>query len=88
MTVAEASVIFRYWEDHPPPYQVIDIIARILGWKGMPKQAPQQETNVANDLLQAGMVATDVPVHAGLGEPILDFEQLRRHYAEKRAARG
>lgn len=34
MYLDEAEEIFGYWQEHPPTYQMVDLIARMLGWEG------------------------------------------------------
>jgi hypothetical protein len=78
MTLAEAGEIFRYWEANPPPYLILQAIARLMGWQppaSSPAQPAARETApeaVLSDLaamrppglavMQAGQIAMPPPV--------------------------
>jgi hypothetical protein len=34
LTLADCERIFHYWDENPPTYLMVQIIARMLGWKG------------------------------------------------------
>ena len=77
MTLAEAGEIFRYWEDNPPPYLLLQAIARLLGWQ------PHADPRAAADAL-AGLAATPPPglavmpaIQIAMPQPILDSAALR-----------
>jgi hypothetical protein len=75
MTLAEAGEIFAYWAENPPTHVMVQIIARILGWK---PSVPADDTNVA-ELMAApppGIAITpggtlDMP------QPVFDRDALR-----------
>jgi hypothetical protein len=85
MTLAEAGEIFRYWEDNPPPYLLLQTIAHLLGWQ------PHAEPRAAADAL-AGLAAMPPPGLAvmpasqiAMPPPILDPAALRaRNHARSR----
>lgn len=80
MYLAEAEEIFRYWERHPPPYQMISIIAQMLGWK---PRGRGSEVPGGVDLARAGLAAKR-DLHDGFGhDVILDFEELKRKHQRK-----
>ena len=86
MTLAEAGEIFRYWEDNPPPYLLLQAIARLLGWQ------PHAQPRAAADAL-AGLAAMPPPglavmpaTQIAMPPPILDPAALRaRNHARARA---
>jgi hypothetical protein len=78
MTLVEAGEIFRYWEANPPPYLMLQAIARLIGWQppassrtqpAAPETAPE---TVLGDLaamrppgiavMQAGQIAMPPPI--------------------------
>jgi len=73
MYLSEADEIFGYWEQSPPTYQLVDLIARMLGWEGPARQAgePPPMPEIPVDFAEAIGRAAGVPT------PIVDLEAMR-----------
>jgi hypothetical protein len=73
MTLAEAQLIFDYWAEQPPPYLMVQAIARMLGWK------PAETASSSGDLLAAPPPGLTVTSEADIGvpAPVFDIEALR-----------
>jgi hypothetical protein len=82
MTLAEAGDIFDYWREHPPVHLMVEIVARMLGWK--PPAAP-----VADDTAPLAPPPGIVVARAGLGMPApqLDLETMQARNRALAAAR-
>jgi hypothetical protein len=85
MTLAEAGEIFRYWEANPPPYLILQAIARLLGWQP-PASSPTQSAapDTAPDTALADLIAMRPPglavmqaAQIAMPPPILDPAGLR-----------
>src|SRR5262249_50060967 len=74
MTLAETEQIFAYWREHPPVYLMVEVIARLLGWKP-PEPAPP----TFDQLLAAPPPGLAVTADGALGmpAPVLDIDTLR-----------
>ncbi len=74
MTVAEAGQIFDYWAGNPPVHLMVQIIARMLGWKPAGDGVPALGEIIA-------MAPPGLSVAAGgdigMPAPVLDIETLR-----------
>ena len=83
MTLAEASEIFGYWAEAPPPHLLLQAIARLLGWSPAPPPAPGPAT--FDDIAAAPPpgLALVRGADPAMPAPILDPEILR---ARNRAA--
>jgi hypothetical protein len=89
MTLAEAGEIFRYWEDNPPPYLLLQAIARLFGWQPAHSSAQAAPETALDDLATAPppglavMPATQI----AMPPPIFDLETLRtRNHARAAGA--
>lgn len=78
MYLSEAEEIFAYWDRSPPVYQVVSLIAQMLGWK---PQKHREVEPVDMAALAAAGFGEAASVNDGLGAAILDFEELKRKYA-------
>jgi len=75
MTLAETGEIFRYWEDNPPAYLMLQTIARMLGW--VPRPAPAR-TPPIEEFAAAAAPGLVVARGGALGMPApLDLDALR-----------
>ncbi|HWB50173.1 MAG TPA: hypothetical protein VG651_13765 [Stellaceae bacterium] len=74
MTVAEAEEVFAYWAENPPAHLMLQIIARMLGWK--PATATSPDVAEIAAIAPPGLAVT---TRGGLGmpPPVLDIEALR-----------
>ena len=74
MTLVEAGEIFDYWAEHPPGHVMLQVIARMLGWKPAVPAAP-----ALGDI--AAMAPPGLAVAAtgdlGMPAPVLDVDELR-----------
>ena len=79
MTLAEAGEIFRYWEDNPPPYLLLQAIARLLGWQ--PAHASQHDRPGEALAQLAAMpppgLAVRPATEIAMPPPTFDLETLR-----------
>jgi hypothetical protein len=77
MTLAEAGEIFAYWEANPPAHQMLQIIARLLGWAplaAVPDPAPLQALAAAPP---PGLVVAGAGGDLGMPAPLFDAAALR-----------
>ena len=75
MTLAEAGEIFGYWAENPPPYLLLQAIARMLGWA--PASAAEEPS--AEEIIAAappGLVVTH-GASPGMPAPVLAPDLLR-----------
>jgi hypothetical protein len=74
MALAEAGEIFAYWAENPPTHLMVQVIARLLGWKPAPRAVP-----TADDILASAPPGLAVARGGSLGmpAPVLDLEQMR-----------
>jgi len=78
MTLAEAGEVFGYWERHPPTYQLVAVIARMLGWQPRPAERPGGGTSPADALANPPPgVAIGRRGDIGMPAPVLDIEEFR-----------
>src|SRR5207249_2990749 len=73
-----AGEIFRYWEANPPPYLLLQAIARLLGWQ--PSRTQSQSSIDALAQLAAAPppgLAVRPAAAIGMPPPILDPAALR-----------
>jgi hypothetical protein len=85
MTLAEAGEIFGYWRQCPPAHQMLQTIARLLGWT--PREVSPEPPR-ARDLAAAPPPGLAVARDAGIGmpDPVLDPEALRARNLDRAAA--
>lgn len=84
MTMAEAGEIFSYWERNPPTYQLVAVIARMLGWKPDAAAAPDDDSaSTLADIAASPPPGLAVAGDLGMPEPLLDLDAFR----EKNRAR-
>jgi hypothetical protein len=77
MTLGEAELIFNSWRDTPPAHYMLQVIARMLGWK--PAATGATEAGDARTRILAISGFSERPVGEGL-PAVLNFEQLKRAY--------
>jgi hypothetical protein len=85
----EAQETFAYWERNPPTYQMVSIIAQMLGWKRPVGEAPPLPTLTAAEAAAIGKAA-------GLPGPVAtSFEDMKARnlarmveIAKRNAAKG
>jgi hypothetical protein len=82
LTLAETGRIFGYWERHPPVYQLVSIIAQMLGWKPRQRAAIETEADWAQQVASVPGIGvdSDPAAKALAGAAIYDFDELRRRY--------
>jgi len=75
MTLAETGEIFAYWVDNPPVHLMVQVIARMLGWKPAEKISPSLP-----DIAAMAPPGLAIAANGSLGMPaaVLDIEALRR----------
>ena len=75
MTLAEVGEIFGYWAENPPPYLLLQRIARMLGWApATVAEEPSAEEIIANSPPGLAVVRDAGP---GMPAPVLDPVLLR-----------
>jgi len=74
MTLAEAGEIFAYWADNPPVHLMVQVIARMLGWKPAEKTPPSFPEIAAMAPPGLAIAANGA---LGMPAPMLDVEALR-----------
>ena len=74
MTLAEAEEIFAYWAESPPTHLMLQVIARMLGWKPETTAEPTL-TEIASTAPPGLMVTANGDL--GMPSPVLDVEVLR-----------
>ena len=82
MTLAEAGEIFRYWEDNPPPYLLLQAIARLFGWQPpasstAPSRMMPETTLDALTAMPPPGLAVMPATQIAMPPPILDPAALR-----------
>jgi hypothetical protein len=90
MTMAQAEDIFSYWEEQPPAFLVLARIdAMIAAWFGIKQPNRQMAAPMpsASELMPLGM-APVADIHAGLGDVVLDFDELKRKITSERLAKA
>lgn len=80
MTLEDAARIFDYWQDNPPTYQLVSIIAQMLGWEpperrhnGEPPDIPELTPEFAAMLGEA----------AGVPAPVVSLDAMREKNRQK-----
>jgi hypothetical protein len=73
MYFAEAEEIFGYWEQSPPTYQLVGLIARMLGWEGPARELTEPPPMPEIDAL----MASEIGRAAGVPTPVVDLEAMR-----------
>lgn len=80
MTLAEVEEIFAYWAGSPPVHVMLQVIARMLGWKPA-EPAVASLSEIAATAPPGLVMATNAEV--GMPPPVLDIETLRaRNHAQ------
>ncbi|HEU0218305.1 MAG TPA: hypothetical protein VFQ90_16750 [Stellaceae bacterium] len=74
MTLAQAEEIFAYWADNPPVHVMLQVIARMLGWKPAAHTTPSLAEIAA--MPPPGLVVA-AGGDLGMPPPILDIDTLR-----------
>lgn len=82
MYLAEAEEVFYYWQDHPPTYQMVDLIARMLGWEG-PKTRENDGNPPEMNLALPPEMAAAIGRAAGVPAPIVSLDQMREKNRQK-----
>lgn len=85
MTLAEAGEIFAHWIDNPPVHVMVQVIARMLGWKPVEKTSPSFSDVAAMAPPGLAIVANG---SLGMPAPVLDIEALRRRNRARLANNG
>lgn len=82
MYLDEAEEIFAHWRDNPPTYQMVHLIAKMLGWSG-PKEheAGGEPPDMAFDLPPD--VAKALGVAAGVPPPVVSLDEMREKNRQK-----
>ena len=94
MTLGEAELIFESWREAPPTHHMMQVLARLWGWKGpphavgsgepgpMPGRAPAMPRYAPTFAGGAPAIPGVMhrPVGEGLPAVVLDFEALKRSY--------
>jgi hypothetical protein len=86
MPLRQVWALLRYWEEQPPTYQAVGIIARMLGWK--PPESETQRQRNAEEFRRA--MKRQIPQRLALGgmpAPVLDLDTFREQH-RKRAVEG
>jgi hypothetical protein len=84
MTLAEAGEIFDYWAENPPTHLIVQIIARMLGWKPA-SAAPPPLADIAAMAPPGLAIAANGAL--GMPAPVLDIETLRARNRARREGR-
>jgi hypothetical protein len=73
MYFSEAEEIFGHWEQSPPTYQMVGLIARMLGWEGPARalDGPPPMPSISPDMAEA------IGLAAGVPSPVVDLEAMR-----------
>jgi hypothetical protein len=74
MTLAETGEIFAYWGGHPPTHQMLQVIARMLGWK--PEAAATPPFAEIAAMAPPGLAVASGG-DLGMPAPVLDVAALR-----------
>ena len=94
MYLSEANEVFDYWVRFPPTYQLVALIARMLGWE--PARSDEADAEPPDfDLQISAEMADAIGQAAGVPAPVVDLEQMRERnrqrtveIAERNMARG
>lgn len=84
MTLVEAGEIFDYWAENPPAHLMVQIIARMLGWKPA-SAAPPPLADIA--AMAPPGLAIAVNSALGMPAPVLDIATLRARNRARREGR-
>lgn len=80
MYLAEAEEIFDHWQDSPPTYQAVGLIARMLGWE--PKS--REDDGVPPDVPGISeAIAAAVGKMAGVPPPVVSLDAMREQNRQK-----
>jgi hypothetical protein len=84
MTLADAEEIFAYWAENPPAHLMVQIIARMLGWK-----PARDEALPLADIAAMAPPGLSIATNGALGmpAPVLDIATLRARNRARRDAR-
>lgn len=74
MTLADAGEIFAYWAENPPAHVMLQVIARMFGWKPAEADMPAMAEIAATPPPGLAVAATS---DLGMPAPVLDIEILR-----------
>ena len=74
ITLADAGEIFAYWSENPPVHLLVQVIARMLGWKPA-ERAPSSFSEIA--AMAPPGLATVANGALGMPAPVLDIDALR-----------
>lgn len=74
MTLAEAEEIFTYWADNPPVHVMLQVIARMLGWKPAQHTTPSLAEIAA---MPPPGLAVAANGNLGMPPPVFDPDTLR-----------
>ena len=85
MTLAEAGEIFAYWAENPPAHLMVQLVARMLGWKPAENPAPPFADIVA--MAPPGL-ALAPGGDIGMPAPVLDIDALRARNRARLATGG
>ena len=85
MTLAEAGEIFAYWVENPPVHVMVQVIARMLGWK-----PAAGSSSTIDDVAAMGPPGIAIIESGDLGmpAPVLDIEALKARNGARLAKRG
>jgi hypothetical protein len=85
MTLAEAEEVFTYWADNPPVHVMLQVIARILGWK--PPERTMSTLGEVVAMAPPGLAVADKG-EFGMPPPVLDADILRGRNRARLANKG
>lgn len=82
MYLEEAHEVFEYWCDYPPTYQLVALIARMLGWEG-PEQRSEPATVPDFSFDLDPDLAESIGQAAGVPAPVVDLERMRERNRQR-----
>ncbi|HTQ35263.1 MAG TPA: hypothetical protein VMI30_13940 [Stellaceae bacterium] len=85
MTLGEAGEVFAYWVENPPVHLMVQVIARMLGWKPGARSSPTLDDVAAMAPPGLAIIASG---EIGMPAPVLDIEALKARNSARLAKRG
>jgi hypothetical protein len=81
MYLAEADEIFQFWKDSPPTYQLVALIARMLGWEPQPREIEGELPDWGVEMPPE--VAEKMGQAVGLPAPIVSLDEMRERNRQR-----
>jgi hypothetical protein len=82
MYLEEADEVFQYWRESPPTYQLVGLIARMLGWSG-PEQR-EFDGELPDFVCELPPEAAEaLGKSAGLPAPVVSLDEMREKNRQK-----